>query len=388
MVVRYPNYYKKFRCIAGDCPDTCCAGWEIPVDKASEKRYREAYRHGKISNKAFARKLKKYVKQGRIINEDVTCPFLNRDGLCEMYIELGSDALCHTCARHPRHLEDYGNLHEMVLLLSCPEAARLILEENDGEFYVRHFPERQGNLDGIDQKLLEILLKARELIWRWNAGQSIGANESMAISIAFAHDFQRRLAQQDYAGMQAVLERYDLPEILNEFKKQWSRNSESERNGFNRFLLMSDFMEVLSGFETVCRTWPEMLECCRAKLYHAKNSRETYSAQYRNLANVHPETEQDKKKVFEYFIYSFVLASLYDGDLLTKVKMAVLCTMAVDELYAVSENWSLEQRVHICHAIARQIENCDENRAELETNIKQEQFGARKIINALLESEE
>ena len=140
MVVRYPNYYKKFRCIAGDCPDTCCAGWEIPVDKASEKRYREAYRHGKISNKAFARKLKKYVKQGRIISEDVTCPFLNRDGLCEMYIELGPDALCHTCARHPRHLEDYGNLHEMVLLLSCPEAARLILEENDGEFSLPNEP--------------------------------------------------------------------------------------------------------------------------------------------------------------------------------------------------------------------------------------------------------
>ena len=147
-------------------------------------------------------------------------------------------------------------------------------------------------------------------------------------------------------------------------------------------------MEALSGLETVCRTWPEMLEGCRAKLYHAKNSRETYFVQYRNLANIRPETEQDKKKVFEYFIYSFALASLYDGDLLTKVKMAVLCTMAVDELYTVSENWSLEQRVHICHAIARQIENCDENRAELETNIKQEQFGARKIINALLESEE
>ncbi len=388
MEVRYPNYYKKFHCIAGDCPDTCCAGWEIPVDKASEKRYREACRHGKFSDKEFARKLKKYVKHGRIVSEDVTCPFLNCDGLCEMYIELGPDALCHTCARHPRHLEDYGNLHEMVLLLSCPEAARLILEENDGEFYVRHLPERQGNLDGIDQELLEILLKARKLIWRWNADQGLGANESMALSIAFAHDLQRRLAKQDYAGMQGLLERYDLPEILIEFKKQWSRNSESERDGFERFLLMSDLMEALSGLETVCRTWPEMLECCRVKRYHAKNSRETYSAQYKDLANVRPEAEQDKKKIFEYFIYSFVLSSLYDGDLLTKVKMAVFCTMAVEELYAAAEQWSLEQRVHICHAIARQIENCDGNRAELETIIKQDQFGARKIINALLESEE
>ena len=153
MEIRYPNYYKKFHCIAGACPDTCCAGWEIPVDKASERRYRQARKSGDIQNQDFARKLKKHVKHGRIISEDVTCPFLNQDGLCEMYIELGPESLCHTCARHPRHMEDYGNLHEMLLLLSCPEAARLILEENTGGFYIRTVPERQGNVDGIDEEL-------------------------------------------------------------------------------------------------------------------------------------------------------------------------------------------------------------------------------------------
>ena len=26
-----PHYYKKFACIGGDCPDTCCAGWQIMI---------------------------------------------------------------------------------------------------------------------------------------------------------------------------------------------------------------------------------------------------------------------------------------------------------------------------------------------------------------------
>lgn len=107
MKIRYPEYYKKFRCIAGACPDTCCAGWEIAVDRASEKRYREAQRT--MENQEFAKKLKKHVKNGCIISEGATCPFLNADGLCEMYIEMGAESLCHTCARHPRHMEDYGN---------------------------------------------------------------------------------------------------------------------------------------------------------------------------------------------------------------------------------------------------------------------------------------
>ncbi len=388
MEIRYPNYYKKFHCIAGACPDTCCAGWEIPVDRASEKRYREEYRQREIQNKEFARKLKKHVKQGRIISEDRTCPFLNQDGLCEMYIELGPDSLCHTCARHPRHLEDYGNLHEVVLLLSCPEVARLVLKENDGGFYVRNLPERQGNTDGIDQEWLEILLETRELIWKWNSNEEMTANESMLLSVSLAHDLQRRLLKHDHTGMRQILERYNTSEIIIRFLKQWDAKKHSGGETSVRFILMFDFMEEFSELETICRDWPKMLESCRSALYHSNDSRQRYLETRGHMAAVRPEAEQDKRKLFEYFTYSFVLSALYDEDLLTKVKMAVLCTIAVEELYTSAKKWSLEQRAHICHAIARQIENCDENRAQLETFLKQEQFGSRRIINALLESEE
>ena len=35
-----PDYYQDFECIAGDCPDTCCAGWQIVIDKKSQKKYK------------------------------------------------------------------------------------------------------------------------------------------------------------------------------------------------------------------------------------------------------------------------------------------------------------------------------------------------------------
>ena len=34
-----PNYYEKFKCIAGNCPDTCCAGWNIDIDDESLDKY-------------------------------------------------------------------------------------------------------------------------------------------------------------------------------------------------------------------------------------------------------------------------------------------------------------------------------------------------------------
>lgn len=40
MKVMTPHYYKDFRCIAGACTDTCCAGWDVDVDKNSYKYYK------------------------------------------------------------------------------------------------------------------------------------------------------------------------------------------------------------------------------------------------------------------------------------------------------------------------------------------------------------
>ena len=34
-----PGYYDKFVCIAGECPATCCAGWQIVIDEESLQKY-------------------------------------------------------------------------------------------------------------------------------------------------------------------------------------------------------------------------------------------------------------------------------------------------------------------------------------------------------------
>ena len=42
MLYTIPDYYKEFSCIAGDCEDTCCAGWQIVIDEKSKRRYAKA----------------------------------------------------------------------------------------------------------------------------------------------------------------------------------------------------------------------------------------------------------------------------------------------------------------------------------------------------------
>ena len=42
MLYTIPDYYHEFSCIAGECEDTCCAGWQIVADEAALKKYKKA----------------------------------------------------------------------------------------------------------------------------------------------------------------------------------------------------------------------------------------------------------------------------------------------------------------------------------------------------------
>ena len=125
MELIYPSYYNTFSCIASSCPDSCCHEWDVQVDARSAARYR-------AMEGALGDALRQYLydEEGEtyLRNERGRCPMWREDGLCRIQAEQGHDALCTVCQQFPRLRHDYGDFQELGLELSCPEAARLILE--------------------------------------------------------------------------------------------------------------------------------------------------------------------------------------------------------------------------------------------------------------------
>lgn len=129
-----PDYYESFRCIASECRHTCCAGWEIDIDRESAERY------GRVPG-AIGEKLRSTMEPApddersdenfahfRLLPGD-RCPFLNDDNLCQLIIELGESSLCQICTDHPRFRNFWSDRIEMGLGLACEEAARIILTQ-------------------------------------------------------------------------------------------------------------------------------------------------------------------------------------------------------------------------------------------------------------------
>ena len=46
MLVRIPDYFDQFACLAGDCPHSCCIGWEIDIDPDTADYYRSCITDG------------------------------------------------------------------------------------------------------------------------------------------------------------------------------------------------------------------------------------------------------------------------------------------------------------------------------------------------------
>ncbi len=123
-VIVKPVFFDTFKCVAADCTDTCCSGWEIDVDGDTLELYNSL--RGDVG--AFVRERLIYNDCTKLCLEGKRCRFLREDNLCELIIRLGEDSLCDICREHPRFYSESENICEVGLGLCCPEAARLWLE--------------------------------------------------------------------------------------------------------------------------------------------------------------------------------------------------------------------------------------------------------------------
>lgn len=158
MIYTVPHYYNHFKCIASECPDTCCAGWGIMIDRASLKKYREM-------DGPFGSRLHNSIhwKEGSFKQYRGRCAFLNEENLCDIYSEAGPEYLCRTCRTYPRHIEEFEGCREMTLCLSCIEAARIILGCEEPVRFITREDEREETYEEFDFFLYTKLMDAREL---------------------------------------------------------------------------------------------------------------------------------------------------------------------------------------------------------------------------------
>ncbi|MBE7021149.1 MAG: hypothetical protein E7411_06935 [Ruminococcaceae bacterium] len=121
--------FEDFKCVGGSCPDNCCIGWEIGIDKETLKKYKSPPLYDFVKDRVdFSRSVIKLEADGR-------CPFLNKDNLCDIIINYGYDSISYICKKHPSFINEYEGECEYGYGLCCDEALRLLYK---GEVKLEH----------------------------------------------------------------------------------------------------------------------------------------------------------------------------------------------------------------------------------------------------------
>lgn len=120
--------YLSFRCLAGDCPSTCCAGWNIFVDDRDYRAFQELeqveLREDILSH--IRKKGKQYFFKNRA---DGSCAMLDADGLCRIQRNASEETLCNTCRKYPRLFYTAQEVLYLSMAASCPVVSEYLVQD-------------------------------------------------------------------------------------------------------------------------------------------------------------------------------------------------------------------------------------------------------------------
>lgn len=279
MEIRFPAYYYAFRCIAADCPDSCCKEWTVDVDDKSAAFYRSL--NGDLGDRL--RSVLEDTEDGTVMTiENGRCPMWQQDGLCRIQAELGHDTLCKTCREFPRLRHDYGDFVELGLELSCPEAARLIFNAK-ADVQVQFVD--GGETPEYDTEVMAILLKSREQVLALLEDPKYSLPQALAILLLYAHDVQEQIDGGEVMPFDPdVLLREakkhtatgDIGSIVSFFQglelltEEWTaRLAQAEQvvvlpdslRALARYLVGRYWLQAVSDFDLVCRAKLIVIAC-------------------------------------------------------------------------------------------------------------------------------
>lgn len=384
MKIRVPKYLSKFKCIADKCEDTCCAGWEIVIDE-------ETYDYYKNLSGGFGERLRSEMdndgEDNIFVLKNGNCAFLNENKLCDIYNELGEDSLCYTCKKYPRYMEEFGNLREIGISLSCPEAARIILgDSNKVKFELSENDEFITSYNDIDAMLFIDLMQCRNIIFNILQNRNIDLNIRAAIILDFAKEVQDKIDEDDLSNLKMIKERYLDKNFINKTSSDLDKNISNKEQWYND---IDEYFNVFKGLKHINNNDPLGLD---KVLYYIKSSvenKDIYLDKYKELNNFYKDNMYKFENILVYFVFRYFMKAVFDYDVAAKVKTAVVSYLVIKQLCVVrwieSGELSDDDIVDISHTYSKDIEHLEENIDTLADIFKMNPvFREDRIINILI----
>lgn len=434
MEYTYPDYFEKFTCIGGACGDNCCAaGWQIAIDEESLRMYQNM--KGDIGVR-----IRNSIdwKNGLFEQFDHKCALLNEQGLCDVYCDAGEDKMCVLCQRYPRHYEEYENLREISLSVSCPVATKLVLENRGRLKTYTTTDEVEEEFEDFDYLMFTILQNVRELLLDVTAKETddVSLAERLARTLYVAHEVQKDVDKEEIFFIDDKVE--ELREKLLGQKAEDNDGQKTEdtdgqktddttatahhtsgyratdqsfiaKQAGQKRTYMKAMMEELHKLEVLKADWTDLINDT-IKLLYEDLSEEEYNKLTEDFNSYYQDREEEYEQLMAYFIYTYFCGSVYDYEPESKVRFGLAAILIIHEMdmaqfyknakkgkstakntikgkNQVNGSLSMEEQIEIVHRYSKEVEHSDLNLDDMERMVMRDSaFGLRRLYTCIAES--
>lgn len=384
MKIRVPEYFKDFKCIASKCEDTCCAGWGIVIDDVTYDRYKNV--QGKFGERLRS-EIVHEAGENIFVLKGNNCPFLNKEKTCDIYINIGEENLCYTCQQYPRYTEEFGSLREIGISLSCPEAARIMLN-NDKKvtFELSENEEVVSSYNDINAQLFIELLQSRNIVMDMLQDRDIDLRKRVALALLFVDEIQEKIDESEIKEIKSVREKYSDKLFLEELLEKLEEYKDNEGIKYDN---IQEYFNVFRDLKHITPNDPLGLNDALRYFWQADEDEELYILKHKQFVEYYEDKIYKFENILVYFVFRYFMKAVFDYDALAKIKTAIISYMMIRELavvkYIENNEFTDEDMVDIAHTYSKDIEHLEENieaLAELfETN---EVFDIEEMVMALM----
>lgn len=399
----YPDYYKEFNCIADKCEATCCAQWIIVPDDKSLRKY-------KNFKGDFSARLQNSIdyENKEIRRYKEACVFLNEDNLCDLYIEAGKDMLCKTCRRYPRHYEEFENIREVTLSVSCPEVARILLNKKDKVFFISHIQtSKEEEYEDFDYILFTKLEETRELFYKILQNRNLSFSTRISYVLAMSHDLNNyglyewddlinKFSNEEFINKMAKkfinykntyinkyrnlsLDRYDKYVDYKNNRINHSKNrridiinSKTKKICIDEIMknLYINYIEDLSEMEHLKQSWQVTLN----KALITINSIDNIYDEYKQFSEYMKDREYEYEQLIIYFLSTYYLGAVYSNRAYDMVRFSAANLLMIKILgftkwFQNGRSFTKNEQIKLVYNYSREIEHSDNNLNKFEENI-------------------
>lgn len=379
MLFTIPDYYKEFACIADKCEDTCCAGWQIVIDKETLKKYTKVKGDFRKRLRTSVDWFQKSFKQ----DKDKRCAFLNEKNLCDLYLSQGEEGFCKTCREYPRHTEEFEGVREITLSISCPEVARILMNRMEPVRFLSEEKEGDEEFEDFDPFLYSILEDARKEMISILQNRNLTVTDRILLVLGMAHDMQGRMNRQEMFACSDVITKYTTDKAL-QFVKDYQKKAKYKENDI---VFVHTMFKHLYELELLREEWGVLLAETEDLLYQDELIYGVIKDEFCNyLQDKLQEDVQDAINIYihleqllVYFLFTYFPGAVYDGEIYAKAQLAVYCVWMIYEIWMArwlknEKSIDLEEMTELVYRFSREVEHSDLNLRKVERILSKKWF--------------